>query len=137
HRDREQVPGSPHTHLRDRHRDEPGAPMILALALAIYMAPAESEAAIRAAPRAITGPPAESEAAIRAAREAYNVAIERKDADAIARILAPGYHVVTGRRDQWHGVAGERERWAARFVADPTVTYRRSPREIRVNEAWG
>lgn len=77
------------------------------------------------------------EAAVRAAREEFNAAIGRRDADAIARLLAPGYHIVTGRSDQWHGARGERDRWAALFAADPTVTYRRVPREVRVNEAWG
>ncbi len=77
------------------------------------------------------------EAAVRAAREEFNAAISRRDADAIARLLAPGYHIVTGRSDQSHGGAVEREKWAARFAADPTVTYRRTPREIRVNEGWG
>jgi 7,8-dihydropterin-6-yl-methyl-4-(beta-D-ribofuranosyl)aminobenzene 5'-phosphate synthase len=81
--------------------------------------------------------PSEGDAPIRAAREAYNAAIERRDADAIARVLAPGYHIVTGRSDQSHGVAAERDKWRARFAADPTVTYRRTPREIRVNEDWG
>ena len=77
------------------------------------------------------------DSAIRTAREEFNAAIVRRDAEAIARILAPGYHIVTGRSDQAHGVEAERDRWAARFAADPTVTYRRTPREIRVNEAWG
>ena len=79
----------------------------------------------------------EGEAAIRAAREEFNAAIMRRDPDAIVRLLAPGYHIVTGRSDQSHGVANEREKWEARFAADPTVTYRRTPREVRVNEAWG
>jgi len=75
--------------------------------------------------------------AVRAAREEFNAAIGRRDSDAIARLLAPGYHIVTGRSDQSHGGAAEREKWAARFAADPTVTYRRTPREVRVNEGWG
>ena len=77
------------------------------------------------------------EAAVRAAREEFNAAIGRRDADAIARLLAPGYHIVTGRSDQSQGARAERDSWAARFAADPTVTYRRVPREVRVNEAWG
>lgn len=77
------------------------------------------------------------ETAVRAAREEFNAAIVRRDADAIVRLLAPGYHVVTGRSDQSHGVETEREKWKGRFAADPTVSYRRSPREVRVNEVWG
>jgi len=78
-----------------------------------------------------------SDAAVRSAREEFNAAIARKDAEAIGRLLAPGYHIVTGRSDQSHGASVERERWAARFAADPTVSYRRATREVRVNEAWG
>lgn len=80
---------------------------------------------------------ASADTAVRAAREEFNTAIARRDADAIARLLAPGYHIVTGRSDQSHGVGAEREKWAARFAADPTVIYRRTPREVRVNEGWG
>lgn len=75
--------------------------------------------------------------AVRAAREEFNAAIGRRDVEAIGRLLAPGYHIVTGRSDQSHGAIAEREKWASRFAADPTVTYRRTPREVRVNEAWG
>ncbi|MEO8499986.1 MAG: MBL fold metallo-hydrolase [Vicinamibacteria bacterium] len=77
------------------------------------------------------------ETAVRAAREEFNAAIVRRDPDAIAKRLAPGYHIVTGRSAQSHGVETEREGWRARFLGDPTIFYRRSPREIRVNEAWG
>ena len=77
------------------------------------------------------------DAVIRAARGEFNAAIVRRDPEAIARLLAPGYHIVSGRSDQSHGVETEREKWAKRFAADPTVTYRRTTREIRVNEAWG
>ena len=79
----------------------------------------------------------QGDAAVRAARDEFNAAIARHDAEAIGRLLAPGYHIVTGRSDQSHGAGTEREKWAARFAADPTVTYRRTPREVRANEAWG
>jgi 7,8-dihydropterin-6-yl-methyl-4-(beta-D-ribofuranosyl)aminobenzene 5'-phosphate synthase len=77
------------------------------------------------------------DAAVRAAREVFNRAIVERDAAAIGRLLAPGYHIVTGRSDQNHGATSEQERWQATFARDPVVTYRRTPREIRVNEAWG
>ena len=80
---------------------------------------------------------ADAQTAVRAAREEFNAAIVRKDADAIFRLLAPGYHVVTGRSAQLHGAAAERENWRSRFAADSTMTDRREPREVRVNEAWG
>ncbi len=79
----------------------------------------------------------DGDAPIRAARARYNEAIVKRDAAAIGRLLAPGYHIVTGRSDQSHGASLEQEKWKERFAADPTVTYLRTPREIRVNEVWG
>ena len=74
---------------------------------------------------------------VRAARATFNAAIVERDAAAIGRLLAPGYHIVTGRSDQSHGAASEQEKWKERFADDSTVSYVRTPREIRVNEAWG
>ena len=71
------------------------------------------------------------------AREKFNLAIANKDADAIRSLLAPSYHIVTGRSDQSHGADEEARRWAGVFEADPTAVYVRTPREITVNEAWG
>ncbi len=79
----------------------------------------------------------DGDASVRAARARHNEAIVKRDAAAIGRLLAPGYHIVTGRSDQSHGAASEQEKWKERFAADPTVSYRRTPREIRVNELWG
>ena len=78
-----------------------------------------------------------SEELIRAARERFNIAIEYKDAEAIHALLAPTYHIVTGRSDQFHGAEEEKTRWAELFRIDPTVVYIRTPREITTNEAWG
>lgn len=75
--------------------------------------------------------------AIRAARERFNEAIANHDAQAIGTLLAPEYHIVTGRSDQFHGADEEALRWAEVFRKDPSVIYRRIPREIRVNENWG
>lgn len=77
------------------------------------------------------------DAPVRAARAEYNAAILKRDAAAIGRLLAPGYHVVTGRSDQRHGASSAQEQWKERFAADPTVTYIRKPSQIRVNEVWG
>ncbi len=74
---------------------------------------------------------------IRAARERFNIAIEYKDAEAIHALLAPSYHLITGRSDQFHGANEEARRWAELFRTDPTAVYRRTPREITVNEDWG
>lgn len=78
-----------------------------------------------------------SEQSIRDARERYNVAIARRDADTIASLLCPNYHVITGRSDQFHGVEEQRQRWADLFQKDPALIFCRTPREIRVNETWG
>ncbi|MCQ3939285.1 MAG: DUF4440 domain-containing protein [Chloroflexi bacterium] len=74
---------------------------------------------------------------IRSAREAFNRAIAEKDARRIRPLLAPSYHLVTGRSDQFHGADEEEKRWAELFQSDPTAVYLRTPREITVNEAWG
>ena len=78
-----------------------------------------------------------SEDLIRAARERFNIAIEYKDAEAIHALLAPTYHIVTGRSAQFHSAHEERMRWAEVFRSDPSAVYIRTPREITINEAWG
>ena len=79
----------------------------------------------------------QSSNAIRAVRERFNEAIENHDSETIGKLLAPEYHIVTGRSDQFHGSDEEPHRWASIFEKDPKVIYRRTPREIRVNELWG
>ena len=74
---------------------------------------------------------------IRSAREVFNIAIAEKNAKGIRPLLAPSYHLVTGRSDQFHGADEEEIRWAELFQTDPTAVYRRTPREITTNEAWG
>ena len=78
-----------------------------------------------------------SEVLIRTARERFNQAVADQDADAIQTFFAPSYHIVTGRSAQNHGAEEEGKRWADVFRGDSTAVYRRTPREIRVNEAWG
>lgn len=74
---------------------------------------------------------------IREAREHFNDAIKNRDIDIIRSLLAPDYHIVTGRSEQSHGPDEEARRWTERFRSDPTVIYRRTPREITINEDWG
>ncbi len=74
---------------------------------------------------------------IRSARETFNIAIAEKNAKGIRPLLAQSYHLVTGRSDQFHGADEEEIRWAKLFQTDPTAVYRRTPREITTNEAWG
>ncbi len=74
---------------------------------------------------------------IREARERFNKAIENKDAKTIRTLLAPTYHIVTGRSDQSHGADDEATRWASVFQSDPTAIYVRTTREITINGAWG
>ena len=78
-----------------------------------------------------------SDEMIRAARERFNVAIADKDVKTIHSLFAPTYHIVTGRSAQNHGADEEAARWAEVFRDDPTAVYRRTPREIRINEEWG
>lgn len=74
---------------------------------------------------------------IRNVRERFNKAIEEKDVETIRALLAPSYHIVTGRSDQFHGQDEEAKRWAGVFKSDPTAIYVRTTREITINEAWG
>ena len=74
---------------------------------------------------------------IRSARETFNIAIAEKNSKAIRPLLALSYHLVTGRSDQFHGADEEEIRWAELFQTDATAIYRRTPREITTNEAWG
>ncbi len=74
---------------------------------------------------------------IRSAREEFNIAIAEKNSKGIRPLLAPSYHLVTGRSDQFHGADEEEIRWAKLFQTDPTAIYRRTSREIAANEAWG
>jgi ketosteroid isomerase-like protein len=79
----------------------------------------------------------DSGAIIRTTRERFNGAIADKDAALIKTFFAPSYHIITGRSAQNHGAEEEAKRWAEVFRQDSTAVYRRTPREIRVNEAWG
>jgi ketosteroid isomerase-like protein len=74
---------------------------------------------------------------IRAARDKFNAAIAEKDSESIRSLLAPSYHIVTGRSAQNHGADEEAKRWADLFRDDPTAIYHRTPREITINEGWG
>ena len=81
--------------------------------------------------------PSTADANIRAARERFNRAIAEQDVKNIRSLFAPTYHIVTGRSAQNHGADEEAARWADVFRSDPTTIYRRTPREITVNEEWG
>ena len=74
---------------------------------------------------------------IRAARERFNKAIAERDVEAIRSVLAPTYHIVTGRSAQNHGADEEAKRWADVFRQDSTAIYVRTPREFHINESWG
>jgi len=78
-----------------------------------------------------------SDEMIRSTRERFNIAIADKNVETIHALLAPSYHIVTGRSAQNHGADEEAARWAEVFHADPTAIYRRTPREITINEDWG
>ncbi len=79
----------------------------------------------------------ESSRKIRAARERFNIAIANKNVDMIRTLLAPSYHIVTGRSAQNHDAHEEAIRWSETFRDDATVIYRRTPRKITINQNWG
>lgn len=68
---------------------------------------------------------------------AFNGAIAKHDAEAIAPFLLESYHLVSSVDDQEHGRAGAVARWKAIFSADPRIVYVRTPRSIHVTESWG
>jgi len=78
-----------------------------------------------------------SEELIHTGRERFNLAIANKDVEVIRSLLAPSYHIVTGRSAQNHGADEEAVRWSEVFRADVSVVYRRTPRELTINEDWG
>ena len=73
---------------------------------------------------------------MRGARARFNDAIVRHDTATIARLLLPSYHVVSGRSAQQHGRVEAVAQWVALF-RDATLGYVRTPRTVRVNDAWG
>ncbi len=74
---------------------------------------------------------------IRERRERFNLAIAEKDVQTIRSLLAPSYHIVTGRSGQSHGADEEARRWTEMFRSDPTTFYRRMTRDVSINEDWG
>jgi ketosteroid isomerase-like protein len=81
--------------------------------------------------------PAPDAQQIRDTRERFNLAIERQDADAIGGLLAPNYHIVTGRSELAHSRDEAVEDWRSTFRGDPTFICRRAPDDVTVNAAWG
>jgi ketosteroid isomerase-like protein len=77
------------------------------------------------------------EANIRNTREAFNQAIRDQDVDAIERFFAPGYHIISGRSQQYHGAETQRELWASLFGNGPGFVCQRDIRELRINPDWG
>ena len=74
---------------------------------------------------------------IRSARLSFNQAIRDRDVSAISRFFAPEYHIVTGRSQQSHGIAAERDLWESIFASDPGFVCQRDTRELRINQDWG
>jgi ketosteroid isomerase-like protein len=75
--------------------------------------------------------------AIRMLRANFNQAIVDKNVDAITPILAPGYHLVTGRGQQLHGIEEKIAFLKSVFSSKPDFFCQRDLRELRVNQRWG
>ncbi|HEX4934146.1 MAG TPA: nuclear transport factor 2 family protein, partial [Gemmatimonadaceae bacterium] len=93
--------------------------------------------ALAAAARAQGGDASSAAAAIRGARARSNAAIARHDTAGIGAILAPHLVVVSSNSAQSLGRQAMLERFAQQFASRPDVTYRRTPREVRVFSPWG
>jgi len=74
---------------------------------------------------------------IRSARLSFNQAIRDRDVSAISRFFASEYHIVTGRSQQSHGIAAERDSWESIFAIDPSFVCQRDTRELHINQGWG
>jgi len=83
------------------------------------------------------GAPTDDAAQIRRLRQASNEAIARHDTAGIGAAFADHVIVVTSRSDRNVGRQANLASFAAQFAARPDVTYRRSPREVRVFAPWG
>jgi len=55
----------------------------------------------------------------------------------LLHFFAPQYHIVTGRSQQSHGIAAERDLWESIFAIDPAFVCQRDTRELRINQGWG
>ncbi len=64
-----------------------------------------------------------------------NDAIARRDAEAIAALLVPSYHVVTARSQQRDGRDAAAASWRVMF--ERTSSHVATPEAIHVNERWG
>ncbi len=91
---------------------------------------------IAAAQRAAREPSVDV-AAIRRARAQFNDAITQRDLESMARVLAPGYHLVTGRSAQSHGADSAMARWRSSFAGDSAYGCVRTTLRVQVNRAWG
>lgn len=76
-------------------------------------------------------------AEIRRLRESSNAAIARHDTAGIGAILAPHLIVVSSNSAQSIGRQAMLDRFAQQFASRADVTYRRTPRDVRVFAAWG
>lgn len=88
------------------------------------------------APAAVAGQASDADE-IRRLRESSNAAIARHDTAGIGATLAEDVIVVTSRSERSIGRAANVASFAAQFAARPDVTYRRTPREVRVYAPWG
>lgn len=70
------------------------------------------------------------------ARRQFNNAIRYRDVEGICSFLDVDYSVLTGRGVRSQGLEEQRRRWAASFLADPIVCYRRRTRELRVSQQF-
>lgn len=76
-------------------------------------------------------------AEIRRLRASSNAAIARHDTAGIGAILAPHLIVVSSNSAQSIGKQSMLDRFAQQFASRGDVTYRRTPRDVRVFAAWG
>ncbi len=77
------------------------------------------------------------EALIRSARAASNLAIARKDIDAIACHWMDNIHVLGSTSAQLAGAEANRSFYIAQFARRPDTVWVRTPSAVSVMKAWG
>ncbi len=95
-----------------------------------------SVASLAVAPAAAAGQASDADE-IRRLRASSNAAIARHDTAGIGATFAEDVVVVTSRSDRSIGRTANLASFARQFAARPDVTYRRTPREVRVFTPWG
>jgi len=74
---------------------------------------------------------------VRAARAAFNGAIAERAIGPIEALVMDDYVLITGRSAKYFGAEAHLDLWRGDFESADSYVYVRTPREVRVNPAFG